>query len=174
MPGAEFVERRKRAKDSFSKQHSFSNLLLSQEGGGISGRCNYLILRFAEGVSGGEDFYHSCGSYEFRFSSTDGTWRIASITNGRCGAGATVTFTLVPARPRRRPARSPADRRTQGELSAASARPAATVAGRRYPGPDSVKPSRAVAAQLAPVPAPRKRAGGSAVATLPFQVPANR
>lgn len=80
MPGAEFVERRKGAKDSLSKQHSFSNLLLSQEGDGVGGRCNYLILRFAEGVSGGEDFYHSCGSYEFRFSSTDGTWRIASIT----------------------------------------------------------------------------------------------
>ncbi|WP_244640137.1 nuclear transport factor 2 family protein, partial [Aureimonas glaciei] len=80
MLGTEFVERRKGAVDSLSKQHSFSNLMLSRAGDGIGGRCNYVILRFAEGASGGKDFYHSCGSYEFRFSPAEGSWRIASIT----------------------------------------------------------------------------------------------
>ena len=40
MPRTEFVERRRGAVDSLSKQHSFTNLLLSREGDGIRGRCN--------------------------------------------------------------------------------------------------------------------------------------
>jgi SnoaL-like domain len=81
MSGAEFVRRRRAAVDTLAKHHSFSNLLLSKEGDGVRGRCNYLILRFDRDFKGeGEDFYHSCGAYEFRFGKAQGAWKITSIT----------------------------------------------------------------------------------------------
>ena len=81
MSGAEFVQRRRDAVDTLAKHHSFSNLLLSKEEDGVRGRCNYLILRFDRDFKGeGEDFYHSCGAYEFVFGKVDGSWKITSIT----------------------------------------------------------------------------------------------
>jgi hypothetical protein len=81
MSGAEFVQRRRNAVDALAKHHSFSNLLLTRGGDGVKGRCNYLILRFDRDFKGeGEDFYHSCGAYEFRFGKADGAWKITSIT----------------------------------------------------------------------------------------------
>jgi hypothetical protein len=81
MSGAEFVQRRRDAVDTLAKHHSFSNLLLSNEMEGVRGRCNYLILRFDREFKGeGEDFYHSCGAYEFRFGKAEGLWKITSIT----------------------------------------------------------------------------------------------
>jgi hypothetical protein len=81
MSGAEFVQRRRDAVDTLAKHHSFSNLLLSNEREGVRGRCNYLILRFDRDFKGeGEDFYHSCGAYEFRFGKAEGAWKITSIT----------------------------------------------------------------------------------------------
>jgi hypothetical protein len=81
MVGAEFVQRRRDAVDTLAKHHSFSNLLLSNELDGVRGRCNYLILRFDQEFKGeGEDFYHSCGAYDFRFGKADGIWKITSIT----------------------------------------------------------------------------------------------
>lgn len=81
MSGAEFVRRRRDAVDTLSKHHSFSNLMLAKEEEGVRGRCNYLILRFDRDFKGeGEDFYHSCGAYEFRFGKADGAWKITSIT----------------------------------------------------------------------------------------------
>jgi hypothetical protein len=81
MSGFEFVQRRRDAVDMLLKHHSFSNLLLSQEGDRTRARCNYLILRFdPEFKSEGEDFYHSCGAYEFLFRKAQGSWKITSIT----------------------------------------------------------------------------------------------
>jgi hypothetical protein len=81
MSGSAFVQRRRDAVDTLAKHHSFSNLLLSKEADGVRGRCNYLILRFDRDVrEQGEDFYHSCGAYEFLFSKAEGSWRITSIT----------------------------------------------------------------------------------------------
>jgi hypothetical protein len=81
MSAADFVARRRSAVDALSKHHSFSNLLLTWEEGRINARCNYNILRFAsEPPVEGEDFYHSCGSYEFEFSKLERGWAIASIT----------------------------------------------------------------------------------------------
>jgi hypothetical protein len=81
MSGAEFVQRRRNAVDTLAKHHSFANLLLTKEEDGVRGRCNYLILRFDCAFMGeGEDFYHSCGAYEFRFGKADGAWKITSIT----------------------------------------------------------------------------------------------
>jgi hypothetical protein len=81
MSGAEFVQRRRDAVDTLAKHHSFSNLLLSKEADGVRGRCNYLILRFDRDFRGeGEDFYHSCGAYEFLFGKANGSWKITSIT----------------------------------------------------------------------------------------------
>ncbi|TDH39167.1 hypothetical protein E2A64_08850 [Pseudohoeflea suaedae] len=80
MTGDEFVGRRRGAVDELSKQHSFSNLLLSATDSGVHGRCNYLILRFATASNGAADSYHSCGSYEFVFQPVDASWRISSIT----------------------------------------------------------------------------------------------
>jgi SnoaL-like domain len=81
MSGAEFVQRRRNAIDTLAKHHSFSNLLLTKQEDGVRGRCNYLILRFDRDFEGeGEDFYHSCGAYEFRFSKSKGAWKITSIT----------------------------------------------------------------------------------------------
>jgi hypothetical protein len=80
MSGAEFVQRRRDAVDTLAKHHSFSNLLLSKESDNVRGRCNYLILRFDRDHRGeGEEFYHSCGAYEFLFSKIQGGWKIASI-----------------------------------------------------------------------------------------------
>lgn len=81
MSGAEFVQRRRNAVDTLAKHHSFSNLLLTKGKDGVRGRCNYLILRFDRDFKGeGEDFYHSCGAYEFRFSKDQDTWKIINIT----------------------------------------------------------------------------------------------
>lgn len=81
MSGAEFVQRRRNAVDTLAKHHSFSNLLLTKGEDGVRGRCNYLILRFDRDFKGeGEDFYHSCGAYEFRFSKDQDTWKITNIT----------------------------------------------------------------------------------------------
>lgn len=80
MSGSEFVQRRRDAVDSLAKHHSFSNLLLSREADTVRGRCNYLILRFDRDFRGpGENFYHSCGAYEFLFSKAHGPWKITSI-----------------------------------------------------------------------------------------------
>lgn len=79
MPAAEFVERRRGAVDDLVKQHGFSNLLLTDEPDGPKGRCHYLILRFARGPVEGEGFYHSCGSYEFKFAGAGDRFRIAAI-----------------------------------------------------------------------------------------------
>ncbi|MFC5085899.1 nuclear transport factor 2 family protein [Microvirga arabica] len=80
MTNFEFVQRRQNAADTLSKHHSFSNLLLSSEAEDVRGRCNYLILRFERDLKRlGEDFYHSCGAYEFMFAKADGSWRITSI-----------------------------------------------------------------------------------------------
>ena len=66
MSGSAFVQRRRDAVDTLAKHHSFSNLL---------------ILRFDRDFrEQGEDFYHSCGAYEFLFSKAEGSWRITSIT----------------------------------------------------------------------------------------------
>jgi hypothetical protein len=81
MSSTEFVQRRRDAVDTLAKHHSLSNLLLTNEEDGVRGRCNYLILRFDCAFMGeGEDFYHSCGAYEFRFGQADGAWKITSIT----------------------------------------------------------------------------------------------
>ncbi len=81
MSGLDFVQRRQNAVDTLLKHHSFSNLLLSKEGDSVRARCNYLILRFHPDHRGeGEDFYHSCGAYEFLFSKAQGSWKITSIT----------------------------------------------------------------------------------------------
>jgi hypothetical protein len=80
MSAADFVARRRSAVDALSKHHSFSNLLSTREEGKVTARCNYTILRFAtEPPLEGEDFYHSCGSYEFEFDNPDRSWAIASI-----------------------------------------------------------------------------------------------
>jgi hypothetical protein len=81
MTSAEFVQRRRDAVDTLAKHHSFSNLLLSEQADGARGRCNYLILRFDRDFRGeGEDFYHSCGAYEFVFGKVHSSWKISSIT----------------------------------------------------------------------------------------------
>ncbi len=81
MSSYDFVQRRRDAVDTLLKHHSFSNLLLSKEADGVRARCNYLILRFHPDHRGeGEDFYHSCGAYEFLFSKAQGSWKITSIT----------------------------------------------------------------------------------------------
>ncbi len=81
MSGLDFVERRKGAVDDLAKQHSFSNLIVYTEDPIIRGRCNYLILRFANmKPADGDDFFHSCGSYLFDFLRTEAGWKISSIT----------------------------------------------------------------------------------------------
>jgi hypothetical protein len=81
MSSAEFVQCRRDAIDTLCKHHSFSNLLLTKEEGSVRGRCNYLILRFDRAFTGeGEDFYHSCGAYEFLFGKAKGARKITSIT----------------------------------------------------------------------------------------------
>jgi hypothetical protein len=80
MSGSEFVQRRRDTVDTLAKHHSFSNLLLSREADTVRGRCKYLILRFDRDFRGpGENFYHSCGAYEFLFSKAHGPWKITSI-----------------------------------------------------------------------------------------------
>ncbi|WP_019342261.1 nuclear transport factor 2 family protein, partial [Stutzerimonas stutzeri] len=80
MTGPNFVSRRQNAVDTLAKHHSFSNLLITPGADEhvVSARCNYLILRF-DPAGSDEDFYHSCGSYEFGFEGIDGDWRITSI-----------------------------------------------------------------------------------------------
>lgn len=80
MSGQDFVSRRQNAVDRLAKHHSFSNLLITRgaDDRTVSARCNYLILRFGSAGSG-EDFFHSCGSYEFLFNDIQGDWKISSI-----------------------------------------------------------------------------------------------
>lgn len=80
MSGQEFVSRRQNAVDRLAKHHSFSNLLIMRgaDGSAVNARCNYLILRF-DSAGSGEDFFHSCGSYEFLFNDIQGDWKISSI-----------------------------------------------------------------------------------------------
>ncbi|SEF81823.1 nuclear transport factor 2 family protein [Marinobacterium lutimaris] len=85
MDGEAFVRRRQNAVDNLSKQHSFSNLQINPQAEEtvFSVSCNYLILRFArssEPVEAGEDFFHSCGSYQFLVCEIDGELKISSIT----------------------------------------------------------------------------------------------
>lgn len=84
MSGKDFIKRRENAVDSLAKHHSFSNLLQSyeQDEDSVSARCNYLILRFGDSQSrdiAGENFFHSCGAYEFLLSRVDDCWKISSI-----------------------------------------------------------------------------------------------
>jgi 3-phenylpropionate/cinnamic acid dioxygenase small subunit len=80
IKGADFVTLRRNAVDALSKQHGFSNLLLTRNGEGVRGSCNYLIFRFALDFAGeGADHYHSCGKYWFDFTRQDGSWKIAGI-----------------------------------------------------------------------------------------------
>ena len=80
MSGQDFVSRRQNAVDRLAKHHSFSNLLITHglDGHSAAARCNYLILRFAP-TGSDEDFFHSCGNYEFGFGHVEGGWKIASI-----------------------------------------------------------------------------------------------
>lgn len=81
MSNQAFVQRRQNAVDNLNKHHSFSNLLLSKSAEGIKARCNYLILRFDSSErTEGDDFFHSCGAYEFVLSEVDGQLKITSIT----------------------------------------------------------------------------------------------
>jgi len=85
MSGMDFVRRRENAVDNLAKHHSFSNLLVAyeQDEDTVSARCNYLILRFADCQSAdiaGDNFFHSCGDYEFLLSRADEHWKIKSIT----------------------------------------------------------------------------------------------
>ncbi len=80
MSGPDFVSRRQNAVDRLAKHHSFSNLLMigGVDERAVRARCNYLILRF-DPAGSDEDYFHSCGSYEFGFEDMEGDWRIASI-----------------------------------------------------------------------------------------------
>lgn len=80
MSGEAFVSRRQNAVDTLAKHHSFSNVLITPgaDGRTVSARCNYLILRF-DPTGSDEDFFHSCGSYEFGLENMKGDWKIASI-----------------------------------------------------------------------------------------------
>lgn len=80
MTGQDFVSRRQNAVDTLAKHHSFSNLLITPGANerAVSARCNYLILRF-DPAGSDEDFFHSCGSYEFGFECMGGIWTISSI-----------------------------------------------------------------------------------------------
>jgi hypothetical protein len=100
MSGDEFVQRRRDAVDTLAKHHSFSKLLLSNEPEGVRGRRNYLILRLNREFRGeGEDFYHSCGAYEFRFGKAEGAWTITSITQRALRSWATGICMAARARP---------------------------------------------------------------------------
>lgn len=84
MSGHDFVRRRQDAVDNLAKHHSFSNLLLTRQSDEsmVSARCNYLILRFDRSqqlAAMKEDFFHSCGSYEFLLEDIQGHWKISSI-----------------------------------------------------------------------------------------------
>lgn len=84
MSGHDFVSRRRNAVDSLTKHHSFSNLLIAcrPKESTVSARCNYLILRFElsqPGAISGENYFHSCGSYEFVLSEMSGEWKISGI-----------------------------------------------------------------------------------------------
>jgi len=80
LSGQAFVDGRQNAVDRLAKHHSFSNLLIT--GGvderGVDAQCNYLILRF-DPAGSDEDFFHSCGNYEFGFANMEEGWKIASI-----------------------------------------------------------------------------------------------
>ncbi|SHM25033.1 nuclear transport factor 2 family protein [Halomonas cupida] len=84
MSGDDFVRRRQNAVDSLSKQHGFSNLLITPQPDEkvVSARCNYLIMRFAlsrEFSTAEKDFFHSCGSYQFLLGKIESEWKISSI-----------------------------------------------------------------------------------------------
>lgn len=78
----EFIRRRASAIDDLAKQHSFSNLYISEKDtqDSVIASCNYLILRFSKKhVQNDNSFYHSCGQYEFTFASNGKHWLIAAI-----------------------------------------------------------------------------------------------
>lgn len=85
MSGADFVARRRSAVDQLTKQHGFSNLLVTRTSNArvLSARCHYLILRFDlshEHSEAQDNFFHSCGSYRFELHELEGGWKIAAIT----------------------------------------------------------------------------------------------
>lgn len=82
MTGEAFVNKRKNAVDSLTKQHSFSNLYISEQTDktGLSVSCNYLILRFdLSNPVQTDNFFHSCGQYEFTFERLADELKISSI-----------------------------------------------------------------------------------------------
>jgi hypothetical protein len=84
-PGEEdadaYVARRRQALGALAMQHSFSNLQVELHPGGASGRCNFIILRFAADFDGTPNsFFHSCGHYRFDFSRGPDGFRIRGIT----------------------------------------------------------------------------------------------
>lgn len=84
MSGEAFVRRRQAAVDTLTKQHSFSNLLVTQDSDDHAAiaRCHYLILRFELSrvlAADAENFFHSCGCYEFQLRQVRGEWKIAGI-----------------------------------------------------------------------------------------------
>lgn len=86
MRGEDFVGRRKMAIDHLDKQHSFSNLLISGhlDKKTVTASCNYLILRFdLSNDNPSDNFFHSCGQYEFELSQTDMQYKISSIKQSK-------------------------------------------------------------------------------------------
>ena len=82
MTGEAFVSKRKSAVDNLTKQHSFSNLYISEQTdeAGIFASCNYLILRFdLSNPNRTDNFFHSCGQYEFTFEQHADDLKISSI-----------------------------------------------------------------------------------------------
>lgn len=77
-----YVRQRQAALGHLRMQHNFLNLQVTLDGDAAEGRCNYLILRFAaDHAPDLERHFHSGGCYRFGFvRGTDGTWRIAAIT----------------------------------------------------------------------------------------------
>lgn len=86
MTGEDFVNRRKMAIDNLSKQHSFSNLLISDypDEKKVTASCNYLILRFdVSNTNQSDNFFHSCGQYEFELSHIVSGYKISSIKQSK-------------------------------------------------------------------------------------------
>ena len=82
MTGEAFVNNRKSAVDNLTKQHSFSNLYIRghADEAGIFASCNYLILRFdLSNPSQSDNFFHSCGQYEFTLEQHADDLKISSI-----------------------------------------------------------------------------------------------
>jgi hypothetical protein len=82
MTSDDFVSKRKGASDTLTKQHSFSNLQIAKsvENSELFVSCNYLILRFDLGNPNQTDnFFHSCGHYEFKLERDTTELKISSI-----------------------------------------------------------------------------------------------